>query len=199
MIPISLIIDDCFPNFDSFDLCDGFIIPGGSSIDKTIYYLIDYALRNNKPVLGICLGAQAIANYSLIREKMDLRKRYTLEEIINIYESVKKENEGRLIKPIPKSIVRNHTNYNSIARHFISIDEDSIAYKIFKKKTMKVSSFHKYQFINIGKDFRVTGKSTDGVNEIIEHEKEPLIIGVQFHPELMDKTIFDYFIDQLYN
>ncbi len=45
------------------DFCDGFLFPGGSrwyGFDEVVY---DYAFQHDKPVLGICLGMQMIANY----------------------------------------------------------------------------------------------------------------------------------------
>lgn len=45
------------------DLCDGIIIPGG---DKEFYYdkvIIDYCIKKDKPILGICLGMQMMGLY----------------------------------------------------------------------------------------------------------------------------------------
>lgn len=41
--------------------CDGFIITGGSYETAFDFYVLDYAKRNNKPILGICLGMQVMA------------------------------------------------------------------------------------------------------------------------------------------
>lgn len=45
------------------DLCDGFLLPGGSDIYEYDYNILEYAIKNNKPVLGICLGMQIMATY----------------------------------------------------------------------------------------------------------------------------------------
>lgn len=41
-------------------ICDGFVIPGGSTESYLDKYIIEYATKNNIPILGICLGMQEI-------------------------------------------------------------------------------------------------------------------------------------------
>ncbi len=43
------------------DLCDGVILQGGNKEFGYDYYIIDYCIQNNKPLLGICLGMQELA------------------------------------------------------------------------------------------------------------------------------------------
>lgn len=45
------------------DLCDGFILQGGSDIDPDNYQVIEILKKHNKPLLGICLGMQEMAMY----------------------------------------------------------------------------------------------------------------------------------------
>ena len=40
------------------DLCDGFIVPGGTNWYNFDEYVIRYAIDKKKPLLGICLGFQ---------------------------------------------------------------------------------------------------------------------------------------------
>lgn len=43
------------------DLCDGIICPGGDEFFDYDFKVIEYCYNINKPLLGICLGMQAIA------------------------------------------------------------------------------------------------------------------------------------------
>lgn len=45
------------------DLCDGFILQGGTDIDPDNYQVIETIKKHNKPLLGICLGMQEMAMY----------------------------------------------------------------------------------------------------------------------------------------
>ena len=42
-------------------LCDGLILPGGSSFHSNDFLLVNYLYQNNIPTLGICLGMQSQA------------------------------------------------------------------------------------------------------------------------------------------
>ena len=44
-------------------LCDGIVLTGGDEIPETDYMILDYALKNNIPILGICLGMQSMATF----------------------------------------------------------------------------------------------------------------------------------------
>ena len=50
-------------NVQNLELCDAFLLPGGSIINENVYKVIDYAYENRLPLLGICLGMQALAVY----------------------------------------------------------------------------------------------------------------------------------------
>ena len=197
VVPITILLGDDLFNFDTLDLCDAFILPGGEVIEKTTYCLIDYAIKNNKPVLGICLGAQTIAIYSYIKDM--LGENYDYTDIVRMCKTCEKENGGELLDLIPKPNFHNHDKVDENCYHKIKIDKDSIAYDIFKKDEVEVTSFHVHEITKYGSDFRITAKAEDGVNEIIEYKKSPLVIGFQFHPELMNTEIFNYFINRLYD
>ncbi len=45
--------------------CDGIIIQGGKDIYPYHFQILDYAIKNNIPLLGICMGHQIIGLYSI--------------------------------------------------------------------------------------------------------------------------------------
>ena len=194
-VPVGLIIeDDILP--EQLEMCDGFIIQGGHKIRRYVYQIIDYAIKNNKPLLGICMGSEAIDIYSVVADNVSVS-----EDIEATYKRLKEENDGSLLRRLDDNNI--HCNdfvtmddYNN-ALHKITIDKDSIAYSIFEKEEIEVPSMHNYDYKMVGKAFKVTAYAPDGVSEIIEYNnKDYFIIGTHFHVELMNTNMFKCFIDE---
>ena len=86
-----------------FDLCYGFIIPGGNTWNDVDVKVLKHAMKRNKPLLGICAGMQAIANINTFMDhtiKVDSdinhyvpNKEYVHE--ININEGILKDIIGK--------------------------------------------------------------------------------------------------------
>lgn len=161
--PTNLKID-----YNILNLCDSFLIIGGKKVHKYHFEVIDYALKTNKKLLGICLGMQAIAMYS----NNDLEEK-TLCKVSNHYfDNITHENKELLV-------------------HNIDISQNSLLSKILGKK-LKVNSIHNYAISKISYPFKISATYKD-VIEAIEYKN---IIGVQFHPELMNNTdkLFEWLI-----
>lgn len=145
---------------EQMDICDSFLIIGGKKVHQYHFDVIEYALKYNKKLLGICLGMQAIGMYSN-NDKLE----ETLIKINNhYYENITYNNKEKLI-------------------HDIELIEHSVLYQLLGKK-LKVNSIHNYALKYVSLPFKVVGK----YNEIIEAIEYKNIIGVQFHPELMNNT-----------
>jgi len=168
-IPIIIAPNNLNITKEQLDLCDAFILIGGKNIHKYHFEVIDYCLKTNKKLLGICLGMQAIGMYS----NNDLNETTLIRVDDHYYDGITHKNKELLV-------------------HNIIIEENSTMYKLFGNK-LKVNSIHNYALKYISPPFRVVAKSND-IIEAIEYKN---IIGVQFHPELMNNTekLFEWLIE----
>ena len=71
-------------------------------------------------------------------------------------------------------------------------------------KENRVNSYHHMAIKDVAKEFVVSSRAPDGIIESIEH-KDGLIMGVQFHPEMLSSTheasqkLFNHLIQQVKN
>lgn len=167
-IPIIIPPTNLKIDYNILNLCEAFIIIGGKKVHKYHFEVIDYALKTNKKLLGICLGMQAIAMYS----NNDLEEK-TIYKVNNHYfDNITHKNKELLV-------------------HDIDISKDSLLSKILGEK-LKVNSIHNYAISKVSYPFKIV--ATDkSVIEAIEYKN---IIGVQFHPELMNNAdkLFEWLI-----
>lgn len=84
---------------------------------------------------------------------------------------------GDLLQDIPR-----HMLASEAEKHELVISEDSLLYRIFCEKHIKVNSYHHQSCGMLAKGLRVTAVSADGMIEAFECE-HTYINGVQFHPE----------------
>ena len=173
---------------------DGLIISGGGDINPNVYGqdindkttrisdqrdltelgLLKSAEKNNIKTLAICRGNQLLNVY----------KKGTLYQDLNDagFTDIKHD------KPFEDA--RSHI-------HDIEINNDSKLYSLFQKTTISVNSIHHQGIDLLGKDLKITAKSSDGVIEGIETTNQWEAIGIQWHPENMvddkySKLIFEW-------
>ena len=157
------------------DKCNAFIIPGGTYFYKFDEYIIEYARKNDKPLLAICLGFQALCSmYCPNRNKADMTKK------------------------LPNN---NHCGDSRKHIHNIDIKKDSKLYEILKEDKIPVNSIHHDYIDFIPKDLTISAYSEDGIIEAVEDREHNFFIGLEWHPEyLMDEPsikIFDSFISNI--
>lgn len=64
-------------------LCDGIILPGGSSINTNDFKLIEYLIQKNIPTLGICLGMQTMAQYFNNKQEIKVDNHYNTNKYVH--------------------------------------------------------------------------------------------------------------------
>ena len=161
---IMLTLDN--PNPEAiFDLCDGFLITGGSDLDPACFgeentglskgvnpsldlldkKVVEYALKTKKPLLGICRGHQSINVFC----------GGTLhQDIGDSHKSLKYDHKAKSIK-----------------NRLLAFDEEII-----------INSYHHQAVKDVAPNMTAVCFHEDGTNEAIIHNELP-IIGVQWHPE----------------
>lgn len=167
---------------DTLEMCDGLLLPGGNRVTKSNLEVVDYFYKNNKPMLGICLGMQTLAMYSVNKDRKQAKK---------------------IIKLIDNSVnhwpVELNRDNNDTVVHKVRIDKNSKLFKIINKEEIMVNSVHKCTFTEVGSKFKISALSEDGLIEGIEYnDEDKFIIGVQFHPEVLEQynDIFKEFIER---
>ena len=190
VMPISPVVDvDCmdtklseFPEITDanikslnrfLDMCDGLILPGGTKFLPTDRYILDYAIRKDIPILGICLSMQMMSCY---KEDIQLEKNS---------DSGMNHNQSR----------------TETYKHKVKILKNSLLYKIIGKEEIEVNSFHNYH-VTENHLYNTVAYSEDGLIEAIEYPSNTFNIGVQWHPERMvdyddsSYKLMTYFIDE---
>ncbi|MCH2021844.1 MAG: gamma-glutamyl-gamma-aminobutyrate hydrolase family protein [Saprospiraceae bacterium] len=162
---------------------DAFVFQGGNDIAPEMYgespinngqwkgdpyrdeyelEIMDFAIKNNFPVFGICRGMQ----------------------LLNVYFG------GNLYQDIitqkPNAILHRDANKYDQLIHSIDIQEHSILFKLTKTNKAYVNSVHHQGVKDVGKDISVLANCTDDqIVETIQWNGAPegKVIGVQWHPE----------------
>ena len=173
-------------------ICDGYLWPGGKKILQEYFPILEDAVKNKKPLLGICLGAQTITT--------------ALNEIQNPQKSFKEAYEMNLeTNPHLKKLEDGNNHLHIVtkekdsidrARHKIKIKKDSLLYEILGNEVLDVVSLHSMAITETSKNLLVSAEAEDGVIEAVEYkENGALLLGVQFHPEIEKQSpLFDWLV-----
>lgn len=106
-------------------ICDGFVIPGGSTESYLDKYIIEYATKNNIPILGICLGMQEMSSFLDLEEVSNHNKSNRYVHKVNI------DKNSLLYKIFKKDIyvnsrhnykIKNLNGYKAVGRCFDVIE-----------------------------------------------------------------------------
>ena len=207
-IPFGLLPCDEVISIEQLNICDGFIFPGGRSLERFHFDIILHALKYNKPILGICLGMQVLNYFSILKDILVSRNiKVNSNNLWKLFNEVQDKDIFKL-KDIPTPNIHGYQimenkvkcNLDTLAksRHDININKDSILYTIYNTNKINVLSLHLKQVTNVGSDFYISAVSPDNIIEGLEYkDNNYFIIGVQYHPELDDKVLFKRFISEV--
>ena len=165
-------------NLNDVTLCDAIVFTGGIDMDpiEKIEYdnsskefnqirdlfemaVLEKALNQRKPILGICRGLQLI-NVSL---------------------------GGTLHLDNGEAKNKIHRRETEDKIHPIQVEKNSLFYSIVRQEFGDVNSAHHQSIDLLGSGLKAVAHTKDGVIEVIEsaNPEEQFIIAVQWHPERM--------------
>lgn len=155
---------------------------GGTNPDRDRFELalIKAAIRQQKPILGVCRGMQLlnVAFGGTLYQDLSLRPEKALKHV-----------------QVP-------TPFHQ-PTHSVTIAQDSLlAAFLPTEAAYQVNSFHHQTVAEPAPELAVIATAPDGVIEGLEN-RECRILGIQWHPELTcahvkkEQQIFDYFVTQL--
>lgn len=194
LIPVGLSLTHLRELFQSLD---GILLVGGGDLDPALFNgephpriydidsardemeieLVHMAARQQKPLLGICRGAQVI-NVALGG---------------SLYTDIADQLKGAL----------KHDYFPDYPRdtlaHKVKIMDQTRLEKIIGEDEIQVNSLHHQGLARIGEELRVSAWSPDGLAEAVELLGHRFLMGVQWHPEWLTQyphhfALFEAFI-----
>jgi putative glutamine amidotransferase len=177
---------------------DGVILPGGGDVDPAQYaaaahpttnsidadrdqaeiWLARQALRDEKPLLGICRGLQ----------------------VLNVAAG------GSLVQDIPTELPAAHPHYFRYPEypldypaHTVKVEEESLLARVVGTPLVEVNSRHHQAMRDVAAGLEVVGRAPDGVIEAVERPRHPFALAVQWHPENLQaqpamRALFERFV-----
>lgn len=156
----------------------GVIIAGGDDFDPSLYGsdntedvedfdreidekeldILDTAIKQGKPILGICRGMQLINIYYGGSLYEDIKKQYSNE-------------------------VNHRNDDKTFAYHNVHIEDGTKLDKIVRDADIEVNSYHHEGIKELGDGLVVAARSDDGLVEAIEDPNYPFLLGLQWHVE----------------
>ena len=155
---------------------DGVVITGGHDIEPVLYaaapqvkgrydkardafesFIIDEALEQGLPLLGICRGAQLLnvrMGGSLFQELRSRRARTS---------------NRRTLLPLKTLLVEPGTRLHGL----------------FGTERARINSLHSQGIDTLGEGLRISGRDLDGIVQAVEAPEPSFLMGVQWHPELL--------------
>lgn len=179
-IPVGIVSNDGYAIDGELELCDSFLICGGGRIYPYHFQVVEYAVKSNKPILGICLGMQVICTYFQVLTE-SVRREYQ-GRLLELYGQMKKE-RYMFTEPVEHHWDTAMTRYNiDETKHRVNIKEGTRLYSLVKSDYIVAATMHKYRVRNIPECLTISAKAQDGTVEALEYGEN--VLGVQFHPEV---------------
>jgi putative glutamine amidotransferase len=156
---------------------DGLLITGGIDIDPRSFgkkehhtvvktdpkrdamelFLLERAIQEEIPVMGICRGMQ----------------------LINLFFG------GTLHPHIPEMDLKFEHPHTTLPKNLLTIEPGSRLHSILKTDTLKANALHHQTIDQVADTLRVCAKDRNNLIQAIESKKEHFILGLQWHPEFM--------------
>ena len=184
-----------------YDELDGVFLPGGADIDPANYgeerharcdksdpardevelTLVQWAMADKKPVLGVCRGLQVV----------------NLAAGGTLYQDLAEQMPGAMKHdyfPFGGRYTRDHL------AHEVRVAENTKLAEVFGAGSLKVNSMHHQGIRRLGKQLIASAVAPDGLVEGIEGNDGSYLVAVQWHPEALTdcqrtRRLFESFVE----
>lgn len=156
---------------------DGLIVGGGADISPLRYGLsavpldqildhardelewsfIDRCLEGERPMMGICRGAQ----------------------LLNVHQG------GTLHQELTDFYIDSPAIRSPLPRKLITVTPGSLLERIVGRARCRVNSLHRQAIDTLAPTLQVCARESNGVVQAVEHTQRAFAIGVQWHPEFL--------------
>ncbi len=178
-VPLGVLSADGRVAEEALALCGGFLLCGGHKIWPYHLQVVEHAVKAGKPILGICLGMQAICAWFRVQEEKAARG--FAGDTLDLFEAMKRE--GYLFN-LP---VEHHWDVaitrDNIAKtkHPVDILPGTRLHGLLGGR-VHGATLHRYRVNGLAAALTAVAYTADGTIEGVE--AGPNILGVQFHPEV---------------
>lgn len=169
------------------EMCDGFNIPGGQSVDSSHwgeplregtdisperdgfeFPLVQMVLEADKPLLAICRGEQLL---NVVCGGTICQWLYDLE-------------------PSPGMATWRHAIILDRPAHPVDVQSDTLLFEaVGKRSLIQTNSSHHECVAKLGSGLIASARATDGIIEGLEMPGKRFVVGVQWHPEYTWQSI----------
>lgn len=171
---------------------DGVVITGGHDVEPVLYAaepeveanydaardafeikMIEQALAQNRPILGICRGAQ----------------------LLNICYG------GRLLQQLKNKRHKTSHRWTILPLKTLCLEPPGLIPTLFAGQKTKINSLHNQAIDQLGNGLVITSRDLDHLIQSIEDPAKPFVIGTQWHPEFLlyqkpQRQLFQQLIQQ---
>ena len=159
------------------DLLDGVLFTGGNDLDPALYgeewhpqavkvdpdrqnfelALLAEIEKRRTPALFVCMGCQ----------------------VLNVHRG------GSLTQFLPDDPknLEHRRGEDSVRRHDITIDQNSMLGKVVGREKISANTYHKQAVKKLGRGLKVVATAPDGTIEALEDPSFPMMVATQWHPE----------------
>ena len=154
------------PNIDDIsyylDICDGFIVPGGITWNDVDVNIIKYVFKENKPLLGICAGMQALANIDTFVDNTIKVENHNVPNENYVHEiSI---NDGILKSILNKDKIKVNSRHNYMIEPKSYFKIDAVSYD----GVIEAISFPEFKFI-VGLEWHPEDMDDENQNKIFKY------------------------------